>query len=237
MPPARAPPNALVVFCPAGASPEHPVVLAANDRVVTRTAFLDWADAPAVGVGAGSARKQLTTSQALRAFGRRLRFTQVAAQRPVVMPGVLEIAFTGAAWSKYLGELLASGLLLANFDSLHTLEVAIDGLTIVSIANLTVVAADLQLGESTAALAAAGPVGQRQRAGVAAISAGPGRAALHPQLDLLDTANLSIASLEERHAVAPWASVCFLCGALGPCLTQASRNAAGSAARLTRRGR
>ena len=232
MPPARAPPNALVVFCPAGASPEHPVVLAANDRVVTRTAFLDWADAPAVGVGAGSARKQLTTSQALRAFGRRLRFTQVAAQRPVVMPGVLEIAFTGAAWSKYLGELLASGLLLANFDSLHTLEVAIDGLTIVSIANLTVVAADLQLGESTAALAAAAPVGQRRRAGVAAIST-PGRAALHPQLDLLDTANLSIASLEERHAVAPWASVCFLCGALGPCLTQASRNAAGSAARLT----
>ena len=135
MPPAaRAPPNALVVFCPAGASPEHPVVLAANDRVVTRTAFLDWADAPAVGVGAGSARKQLTTSQALRAFGRRLRFTQVAAQRPVVMPGVLEIAFTGAAWSKYLGELLASGLLLANFDSLHTLEAAIDGLTIVSMA-------------------------------------------------------------------------------------------------------
>ena len=65
------------------------------------------------------------------------------------MPGVLEIAFTGAAWSKYLGELLASGLLLANFDSLHTLEVAIDGLTIVSIANLTVAAADLQLGEST----------------------------------------------------------------------------------------
>ena len=75
------------------------------------------------------------------------------------MPGVLEIAFTGAAWSKYLGELLASGLLLASFDSLHTLEVAIDGLTIVSIANLTVVAADLQLGESTAALAAAAPVG------------------------------------------------------------------------------
>ena len=129
------------------------------------------------------------------------------------MPGILEIAFTGAAWSKYLGELLASGLLLANFDSLHTLEVAIDGLTIVSIANLTVVAADLQLGESTAALAAAAPVGQRRRAGVAAIST-PGRAALHPQLDLLDTANLSIASLEERHAVAPWASICFLCGAL-----------------------
>ena len=76
---------------------EHPVVRAANDRVVTRTAFLDWADAPAVGVGAGSARKQLTTSQALRAFGRRLRFTQVAAQRPAVMPGLLEIAFTGAA--------------------------------------------------------------------------------------------------------------------------------------------
>ena len=111
LPAARAPPNVLVVVCPAGASPEHPVVIPANDPVVTRTGFLDWADAPAVGVGAGSARKQLTTSQALRAFGRRLRFTQVAAHRPAVMPGVLEVAFTGAAWSKYLGELLASGLL------------------------------------------------------------------------------------------------------------------------------
>ena len=85
MPPAaRAPPNALVVVCPVGVSPDHPVVLPANEHVVTRTAFLDWSDAPAVGVGAGSARKQLTTSQALRAFGRRLRFTRVAAQLSLI---------------------------------------------------------------------------------------------------------------------------------------------------------
>ena len=36
LPAARAPPNVLVVVFPAGASPEHPVVLPANDPVVTR---------------------------------------------------------------------------------------------------------------------------------------------------------------------------------------------------------
>ena len=238
MPPAaQVAPRALVVVCAAGSSPEHPVVFPADHPLVTRTVFLEWDDAAAVGAGVGSARKQLATAQSIRAFGRRLRFTQAPAQRPAVIPGVLEIAFTGAAWSKYLNELLVSGLLSATFDSLHTLDEAIDRLTIVSLANLTVVAVDLQLGESTLAVAPAvarvnAVPGSRGRRGQAAIPAVPGRPPLHNQLEFLGTAELSVASLERR-GTAPWAGVAFLCGALGPCLTQASRNAAGSSARLT----
>ena len=234
MPPSAHPaPRAIVVVCPAGASPDHPVVLPAHEPVVTCTAFLEWNDAAAVGVGAGSARKQLSTSQAIRAFGRRLRFSQVPAQRLLNYPGLLDIAFTGAAWSQYLGELIASGLLSATFNSLHTLEMAIDGLVITSMANLTVIATDLQLGEPTAAPVTATAVGRRRHAGVAAAPAGANYAALHHQLEFLDAAHLSLESLEERHAVAPWARISFLCGALGPCLTQMERNAAGSTARLT----
>ena len=98
----------------------------------------------------GATRPQLALALALLASSSRrrkpfvlsdaasLRFSQVPAQRLLVLPGLFDMAFTGAAWSKYLGELIASGLLSATFDSLHTLEMAIDGLAITSMANLTV---------------------------------------------------------------------------------------------------
>ena len=121
------------------------------------------------------------------------------------------------------------------------LDSAIDSLTIVTPANLTVMPADLDLGEDTTYIAAvAGApavpgVGRPRSAGYVAprpaVAAVPGRPMLYGSLNFLDATNLTLTDLE-LSGVAPWAGIAYLVGALGPCLTQAARNGAGPA-RLT----
>ena len=250
MPPAAAPPAQQRIVITLGVFPDPalPVIFPAGHPLVLATAFLEWIDVPAVPVAVTTT---LSTSQVLRAFGRRLRFPSNPLQQPANIPGPLQLAFTAAAWIKYIQELLDSGLLAAGpFGSLPELDDAIDGLTILSVANLTVLGPDLFYGEPTVAVAAvaaraAQPARPAVRAGrgaarrpavpaVPAVAAVAGRPALDPQLQLFDTNHTGLTVLQlEIHGVAPWATICFLAGALGPCLTQAARNAGGSAARLT----
>jgi hypothetical protein len=68
---------------------------------------------------------------------------------------LLRLGLTAAAWERILGELVASGLLLATFASLAELRDAIDALTISTPANLIISPGDLQLGEPFAAPAPA----------------------------------------------------------------------------------
>ena len=217
---------------------EKSVAVPANHPLVVNTAFLGYVDAPAVG---GVQRKQLTNGQMLRAFGRRCKLAQALAQAPAIPPDILQLALSTQGWTKVLQELLASGILNATFGSLDELEKAIDGLTITNPGNLVLVGADLDLGEDTAAVA--GTVGQAavpaqgrrgQRGFVAAqqaVAAVPGRPALDDALTFLSAAYAPVTYLEVD-GVAPWANVVYLCGALGPCLTQTARNGMGSA-RLT----
>ena len=217
---------------------EKSVVVPASHPLVVKTAFLDYYDAPAVG---GVQRKQLTNGQMLRAFGRLCKLSQALAQAPAIPPDILQLALSTQGWTKVLQELLASGILNATFGSLNELEKALDGLTITNPGNLVLVGADLDLGEDTAAIA--GVVGQAavpaqgrrgQQGYVAAqraIAAVPGRPALDGALTFLSAAYAPVTYLEVN-GVAPWANVVYLCGALGPCLTQTARNGMGSA-RLT----
>ena len=217
---------------------EKSVAVPANHPLVVKTAFLGYDDAPAVG---GVQRKQLTNSQMLRAFGRRCKLSQAPAQAPANPPDALQLALSTQGWTKVLQELLASGILNATFGSLDELDKALDGLTITTPGNLVLVGVDLDLGEDTAAIvgvagrAAVPAQGRRgQRGYVAAqpaIAAVPGRPALDAALTFLSATYAPVTYLEVD-GVAPWANVVYLCGALGPCLTQTARNGMGSA-RLT----
>ena len=103
--------------------------------------------------------------------------------------------------------------------------------------NMKIDITDWQLGEASSAVAAiaAQPAvraggGRRAQAAVPAI---PGRAALIPRLEFMNEDFPPITNLEIPGDPSPWAVTSFLGGALGPCLTQAARNAPGSAARMT----
>ena len=146
MPPVANPlaaPPPIVVSLAANPSANKPVFFPANHPLVVKTDFLGYGDSPPIG---GVNQKSLSTSQAVRAFGRRLSVTTTA---PVPVIGPLQLSFTGTAWTKYLRELVASGLLQTSFTSLADLDSAIDSLTIVTPANLTVMPVDLDLGEDT----------------------------------------------------------------------------------------
>jgi len=95
----------------------------ASHPLVVKTAFLGYGDSPPIG---GVNQKSLSTSQAVRAFGRRLCLTSTV---PVPVIGPLQLSFTGTAWTKYLGELIASGLLQISLTRLNDLDAAIDSLT------------------------------------------------------------------------------------------------------------
>ena len=214
------------------------VVLAANHPLVTKTLFLGFFDAPAAG---GVAQKHLANSQMLRAFGRRCQLSKTPGLIPATPPGILQLALSAQGWTKVLQELVTSGLLSLTFSNLDTLDKAVDGLTIVNPGNLILVTADLDLGEGTAATAAVAGApavpgrGRRNAAGYVApqpaVAAVPGRPALDPTLAFLSDTYVTVPHLE-IDGVAPWANVVYLCGALGPCMTQTARNGMGSV-RLT----
>jgi len=79
----------------------------------------------------------LATCQMVAAFSRRCRCSRIPADQPrLLVVTLLRLGLTSAAWERILGELIASGLLLATFASLAELRDAIDALTISTPANL-----------------------------------------------------------------------------------------------------
>ena len=211
------------------------VILPALHPIVVKTAFLTYDAAPAV---AGVARVSLANSQMLRAFGRRCQLSQAPALAPLTPPGILQLAIGTQGWTKVLQELVASGLLNLTFANLDGLDKAIDSLTITTPANLVLTRADLDLGEDTTAIAAVAGVAARPAAGRRgsvgyaparpAVAAVAGRPPLDVTLEFLSTNYVTVPNLEIA-GVAPWANIAYLCGTLGPCLTQTARNGIGSA--------
>ena len=240
MPPAAvvagvAPP--IVVTVAAIPAAEKPVLLPATHSFTVKTSFLGYSDAPAAG---GVAQKRLTNSQAIRAFGRRCKLSTLPGPggAPAPQPGILRLALGAACWSRVLQELVASGLLNLSFDSLEGLDKALDSLVISNPANLTLTGLDLDLGEDTqgvpavAAVAAVAAVGRRGTAGHVparrAVAAVQGHPMLDPAMTFLSGVYVAVPHLEIA-GIAPWANVAYLCGALGPCLTQSARNGMGPA--------
>ena len=136
----------IVATVAANPSVDKNVSLPANHPLVVKTVFLGYADVPAVG---GVTQKCLTTSQMLRAFGRRCKLFQAPNLAPVPAPGVLQLALSTQGWTKILNELIASGILNATFEDLDGLDKALDGLAINNSSNLAITNADLDLGEDT----------------------------------------------------------------------------------------
>lgn len=233
-PPAR-PAQDLAVVVSQGADPSLPVKVPAAHPVIALTPFLDWASSPNIG---NVPHKQMLHFQMIRAFGRRLKkVPPVLGPVPPVSVGSFMLAFNSAAWTRYLQELIDSGLAQSKPSDMTSLDKAIDSLVLTNPENMKIDVTDWQLGEasSAAAAVAAQPAvraggGRRAQAAVPAIL---GRAALNPRLEFMSEDFLPITNLEIPEDPSPWAAISFLVGALGPCLTQAARNAPGSAARMT----
>ena len=100
----------VAVTSPAGPlTPESPILLLANDSVVTHTPFLPWL--PTQAIPGGMARVQLSTYQAVKAFMPRCPLSRIpadlAAARAV---NLLTVRFEDAFWSRLLTALKAAGV-------------------------------------------------------------------------------------------------------------------------------
>lgn len=218
------------------------------------TPFLGWAPA-AAGPG-GVARASLCSYQLLTAFGERLSTSKAPADIPAArLVSPLTLGLTGPAWARVLNEYVAGGLLHATLSSLQDLQRGIAGLILTNPLNLQITALDWEPGEDTTfvapVLAVAGApavpgLPARGRAGghgyrpavppipaiIPAVAGVPGRPALDPALEFLTL--ISVVDLEDR-TNAPWSSLSYLAGLLGPCLTQAERNRRASQVQLSAR--
>lgn len=193
----------------APATPDTPILLPANDPVVTGTAFLQWRPAPAA--ADGSARVQLSTFQMIRAFGARCNVSRipanVAAARNI---NLLTLRFVGAFWSRLLTELVASGLFARPLHTARDLHERLLALDITRPEELAIVAGDFS---AAAAFAVPGGVG-----GAMAVAARARLVAVR-FISLVD-----VVALEEPTSQAPWELISLCAAALGPVSTQAARS-------------
>ena len=82
----------------------------ANHPLILQTPFLGWMPAPAGATGVPQVR--LLSWQMLKAFGARLSASRSPADLPASRnANPLLLALTGGLWTRYLNELVASGLL------------------------------------------------------------------------------------------------------------------------------
>ena len=129
--------NPVPVHVPNPQSADAPIQIPATEQLVQVTAFLRWGNVPAG--GGQAARRSMPQAKAIKAFARRFKVgpdpadIQAASDRTP-----LRMTFTAAAWGRLLTELVASGLLDADFDSLSTFLDAIDALTIANPVNTLV---------------------------------------------------------------------------------------------------
>lgn len=173
---------------------------------------------------------QLAESQLLDAFASKARCGPVAADAAALRDrNILTLGLTAAFWSKYLTELVASGLLASPISHRSLLHSRIKELLPVTPANLHVDAGDWSPCESFNVAGVAGVAGvAARRAGggnparravpaVAVVAAVPGPV----ELIYLAKANLEI--LQGPDGAAPWAAIARLAGMLGAATTRAMR--------------
>ena len=197
-----APPTPVDVFIPPGPDPESRVFVDAADPVVTATSFLQW---DAAGVVGGILRVSLPNSSMLNAFALKCRMDRspagLIAARPI---NPLTLRLTAGAWSRLLTGVRDHGLANAApvlRDDLHEYIKAKVPLVIIMAPEWSPAPA-FTLNVGAAAVRAA--------------------AARINFLGLATIAQLEITS-GAAAAVAPWAAICRLAGAMGPVGTQAAR--------------
>lgn len=227
------------------------VFLASNDPIVLAFPCLPWDQHAAA--GGAPARASLPHFIFVRMFLPRNQVgtlpADILAARQV---GPLTTVFTAAAWSQWLTELVASGLLAdAPFHKRRDAERALDAIAIANPNQLFILAAHYAQAEPFDTLGVAGVpavpgvvgvraaaaragrprvVAVRARAAVPAVPAVPGNPGP------ADLAYLDMATLERmclRGSASPLAAFCKLVGALGPCSTQAIRADVRSTVRIT----
>lgn len=222
-----------VVTMQAAATAHLDIFLAAGDPFVVGYPCLPWRHHAAV--GGTPAQASLPHFVAIRVWILRSSIGPAPADLATArLTSVLTAAFTAAAWSRWLTELAASGLLAkAPFDRLRDSDTAMATLTLADPTRLDILAADFHAAETfdiagipgVAAIAAAR--GRRAHAAVPAVLAVSGPA----ELRFLELCKLDRLS----DPVLPGPLIAFgrLCGMLGPVSTQAVRADALSTVRIS----
>lgn len=203
---ASAPPPLHVTLAGGALTADSPIVVGAAQPLVVNTPFLPWVPLPAV--AGAPARVSLKLFQAVRTFISACSVNAAAADIAAAkLVSILRFRLTGAAWTRILGELVASGYAAAPLRSLRDSDKQLSGLTAANPNNLHLVAADWAAGDAFA------------------IPGGSGDAAAARRAVLTPMAYLNIVDcvLLQRTGVLPFKRVADLAGYLGACQTQASR--------------
>ena len=149
--------------------------------------------------------------------------------------GPLEASYVAAAWSRWLTELAASGLLAAGpFHKIRDSDAAMAALTIANPGQLVILASDFGPSETFDAPAVAPAAGGGRGRGRGA--AGGAMAGIPAVPGPVTLKFLDLVSLEQLYSpgdVSPFAAYCRLSGALGPCYTRAVRADVRSSVHLT----
>ena len=212
-----------VVTVAAGISSSQDIFLAANDPFVLAYTCLPWT--PHAAAGGLPARASLPQFIAVRAFLMRNDVgpapADLAAARTV---SPLTFCGTAAAWSRWLTELDASGLLTsAPFVRLRDSDAVLMTLMIQNGAALHILAADHGLSEPFDTPAVPAGRGRGRGRGRGAVIPGVAAVAGPAELAFINVATLGLFSNLSAGNSAPLLSFCRLVGALGPCLTRAVR--------------
>ena len=195
---------------------------------------LNWSIVPAPAAG-GQVTATLPMSIAIRTWGLRLQLVDPIAILAGNTVSCLTIAYTGVAWTRFLTELEASGLLSGvPYTLLRDSDAVLMSLTLTNPNSLSVLAVDLLPVESFdtpaapailgVAAAAAGRGRGRGRGG--GVGAAPAIAAAPPLLGPPNLAFLNNASLTDfanSGEANPLYAFARLVGAVGDCATRASR--------------
>ena len=97
-----------VVDPPGPATPDNPILVDANDEVVTNLPWVNWQPAAAAG---GMARVSLTQAEALSTFAIKCKTNRTPADLAAMGPiNPITLRLTAAAWSKILTAVRDGGL-------------------------------------------------------------------------------------------------------------------------------
>lgn len=217
---------------------DWPLLMNATEQLVAATPFLRWVPVPAAGAGV-QAQMRIPQYRAIKVFLRRCNLNSSAADQAVLSQvNCVEFGLTAACWGRLLTNISGTGIFLSGpYNTWPAFLSAYMALDLQNV-DLTINAADLQLGESfdaPAIPAVPGIPGRAAARGRAAVPAVPPRAAVPAmpgpvELELLSLVTLGqIVGDQTEDALEVWAD---LVGALGPCYMRAARLQAASAIQI-----
>ena len=201
----------------------------AAEPLVAATPFLLWKTV--AGAAAAGPEVELAEWQLLEAFGLKARCGPALPDMNAFRArNLLTLQLVAAFWSRYLSELVNSGLLASPLSHRKALHHCIAALLPVNPANLHVLAADWAAEESfdtpaVAAIPAAPARGSRSgsQGGAPAVPARPSAPAILGPAELKFIAYANLILLESADGARPWAALTRGAGMLGGASTRAIR--------------